>query len=100
MRLADDMPLAITRTYRPGDTVVRAFGKGTNHSYGLYVRTPTGSYDELDLVLPDGGSRRSPDGMKWNPENSKGAALLERRSRMVKPPSAGVGTHSVRYDYA
>lgn len=53
--MADDMPVAIERTYRPGDTVVHAFGKGTNHTYGVYVRSPTGSNDALELVLPDGG---------------------------------------------
>jgi len=35
VRLADDMPIEITRTYRPGDTVVRDFSKGTNHNYGM-----------------------------------------------------------------
>lgn len=53
--LADDVPIDITRTYRPGDTVVRAFGKGTNHAYGMYLRNPQpGSYNQMDLILADG----------------------------------------------
>ena len=35
LAIADVLPLALTRTYRPGDTVSRAFGIGANHHYGL-----------------------------------------------------------------
>jgi RHS repeat-associated protein len=52
--LPDDLPINITRTYRPGDTVVRPFGKGTNHSLGLYLRMPNINFMQIDLMFPDG----------------------------------------------
>ncbi|MGH2669813.1 MAG: DUF6531 domain-containing protein, partial [bacterium] len=53
--IADDLPVEIARTYRPGDTVTRAFGKGTNHAYGMYLRNPQpGSYNQMELILSDG----------------------------------------------
>jgi RHS repeat-associated protein len=54
--LADDVPIEMVRTYRPGDPVVRHFGKGTNHTYGLYLRNPDAptSRERIELILPDG----------------------------------------------
>jgi len=52
--LPDDIPIEIQRSYRPGDTVVRQFGKGTNHTYGMYLRAPNANYSQIDLMLPDG----------------------------------------------
>lgn len=52
--LPDDLPIQIQRSYRPGDTVVRPFGKGTNHTYGMYLRAPNANYSQVDLLLPDG----------------------------------------------
>lgn len=54
VNLPDVLPIDFTRTYRPGDTVVRPFGIGTTHPYALYLRLPTGSYDMIHLILPDG----------------------------------------------
>jgi len=55
--LADDVPIEMVRTYRPGDPEVRKFGKGANHSYGLYLRypAPPPSRERVELILPDGG---------------------------------------------
>jgi hypothetical protein len=49
----DVMPLVLTRTYRPWDSNVRAFGTGTNHPYDI---CPTGTrfpYTYQDLNLED-----------------------------------------------
>ena len=49
----DVMPLVLTRTYRPWDSNVRAFGAGTNHPYDI---CPTGTrfpYTYQDLNLED-----------------------------------------------
>lgn len=51
--LPDILPIALTRTYRPGDTVVRPFGIGTNHNYGMYLRNG-GAAAPIQVVLPNG----------------------------------------------
>jgi RHS repeat-associated protein len=48
------LPLALTRTYRPGDTASRPFGIGTTHPYAIFLWSAQ-QYTEADLVLPDGG---------------------------------------------
>jgi RHS repeat-associated protein len=47
------MPIALTRTYRPNDTVSRAFGLGASHPFELFIKGI--KYTTLDLVLADGG---------------------------------------------
>lgn len=54
LSIADVLPINFTRTYRPGDTIVRPFGKGTTHNYAMYLRTPVAGYSAVQLVLPDG----------------------------------------------
>lgn len=52
--IPDIIPLSLTRTYRPWDSQVRAFGPGTNHPYDI---CPTGTrfpYTYMDLNLEDG----------------------------------------------
>jgi len=53
LAIADVLPLALTRTYRPGDTVSRAFGLGANHNYGLFLYSENG-FITISLVLPGG----------------------------------------------
>lgn len=51
--VSDTMPLLLTRTYRPWDYGVRAFGVGTNHPYDI---CPTGTrlpYTYMNLNLED-----------------------------------------------
>jgi RHS repeat-associated protein len=48
------LPLALTRTYRPGDTASRPFGIGATHPYATFLWSAQ-QYTEADLVLPDGG---------------------------------------------
>ena len=54
--LRDVLPIALTRTYRPGDTTSRTFGIGSTHAYDLRLWRPsTSNYDDVALILPDGG---------------------------------------------
>jgi RHS repeat-associated protein len=50
----DVMPLVLTRTYRPNDSVSRPFGIGATHPYQMFMYSAR-QYQELDLILPDGG---------------------------------------------
>ncbi len=52
--LPDVLPIAITRTYRPRDTIYRPFGLGATHPYEIFlIGDSTCTY--ADLILPDGG---------------------------------------------
>jgi RHS repeat-associated protein len=52
--LADILPLALTRTYRPEDSASRPFGIGTTHPYDMFLHSAQ-QYEEADLILPHGG---------------------------------------------
>lgn len=55
---ADDaLPIDLTRTYQQSDTGNRAFGIGTNFTYGLDLYS-TNRFYECWLILPDGGRIR------------------------------------------
>jgi RHS repeat-associated protein len=51
--LPDSIPLSLTRTYRPGDNVSRAFGIGSSHPYDMFLWS-VNNYQETDLILPSG----------------------------------------------
>ena len=52
--LPDILPLEISSTYRPGDTVNQPFGLGTAHAYAQRLYFPsTSTYATVQLVLPD-----------------------------------------------
>ena len=53
--IPDTLPLVLTRTYRPRDTVSRPFGIGATHPYELFIVGDTFPYTYADLILPDGG---------------------------------------------
>ncbi len=53
--IPDTLPLVLTRTYRPRDTVSRPFGIGATHPYELFIIGDTFPYTFADLILPDGG---------------------------------------------
>jgi RHS repeat-associated protein len=55
LALQDVIPLALTRTYRPGDNATHPFGIGATHPYALRLWSAA-LYVEADLVLPDGGT--------------------------------------------
>ncbi len=50
----DSIPLALTRTYRPWDAAVHAFGIGGNHPYDICPTGTRNPYTYLDLTLEDG----------------------------------------------
>lgn len=54
LRLADVIPLALTRTYRQNDVNQHAFGVGMTLAYDLYLWSAN-QYQEVDLLMPDGG---------------------------------------------
>nr|MDT0662605.1 RHS repeat-associated core domain-containing protein [Micromonospora sp. DSM 115978] len=53
LTLPDVLPISVTRTYRQADDVIRPFGTGQNHEYGIFLQSAN-QYTEADLVLPDG----------------------------------------------
>lgn len=54
--LPDVLPIALTRTYRQGDTRSLAFGIGSSHPYAMYLyASMLSDYQYADLILPDGG---------------------------------------------
>ncbi len=53
--LPDVIPINLTRTYRPDDSVSRAFGIGMTHPYDIFLIGDTLPWTFTDLVLPDGG---------------------------------------------
>jgi RHS repeat-associated protein len=55
LSLPGTIPISVTRTYRPRDTVSRAFGIGTNHLYDIFTIGDIFPYTYQDLILPDGG---------------------------------------------
>lgn len=54
--IPDIIAIVLRRTYRPGDTIARAFGLGASHPYDMFLVGDTFPYTYMDLVLPDGGS--------------------------------------------
>ena len=53
LALPDVLPIAVTRTYRPGDTNQRTFGVGTTLPYDMFLWSAN-PFQECDLVLPTG----------------------------------------------
>jgi RHS repeat-associated protein len=53
--LPDIIPITLTRTYRPNDSVSRAFGIGTTQFYDMFLVGDTNPFTFADLILPDGG---------------------------------------------
>lgn len=51
----DTLPINLTRTYRPRDTVSRPFGIGATHPYEIFLVGDIFPYTFQDLILPDGG---------------------------------------------
>jgi RHS repeat-associated protein len=56
LHVNDVVPLELTRTYRPNDANSYAFGIGMTNAYDMRLWTPVyPSYQEADLIMPDGG---------------------------------------------
>jgi RHS repeat-associated protein len=54
LAISDVMPISVSRTYNPGDSVSRQFGIGTSLDLDMYLWSAN-QYQETDLFLPDGG---------------------------------------------
>src|SRR5436309_4384136 len=54
LMLPDVLPIVLTRYYRPGDSISRAFGIGASQSYDLFLVGDKNPYTYQDLVLADG----------------------------------------------
>jgi len=48
------LPIQLTRVYRPGDSMSRAFGIGATHDYNVFLAGDSFPYTFMDLVLADG----------------------------------------------
>lgn len=77
LSLPGTIPISVTRTYRPRDTVSRAFGIGTNHIYDVFTIGDTWPYTYQELILPDGGRVRF---QRTSPGTSFGDAVYEHTS--------------------
>jgi RHS repeat-associated protein len=53
--LPDIIPIALTRTYRPGDARSRGFGIGSTHPYDIFLVGDSSPFTFADLILPNGG---------------------------------------------
>jgi RHS repeat-associated protein len=51
----DTLPISVSRTYRPRDTVVRPFGIGATHPFEIFIVGDTFPYTFADVIMPDGG---------------------------------------------
>jgi RHS repeat-associated protein len=56
--ISDVLPVSLTRAYRPGDSMSRAFGVGTTHAFDMFLVGETISYSYSELILPDGSRIR------------------------------------------
>ncbi len=55
LALPDVLPIVLTRTYRPRDSISRAFGIGATHPYDIFLVGNILPYTWQELILPDGG---------------------------------------------
>ena len=93
------IPIALTRTYRSGDSGARPFGIGSSHPYQIFL-SATAPYQEASLILADGSAiryvRTSPGtdflGAVFEhvgtPTAFYGSTLTGRRSGTSRPPTA------------
>ena len=96
LALPDVVPLALTRTYRPGDTVTRPFGIGTTHPWAIFLWSNQ-PYQQVDLILPDGGRVHY---VRISPGTGASDAVLEHtatptrfyKSRVTWNATTGGGT--------
>lgn len=74
--LSDVLPLSLTRTYRPGDSYVRALGVGTSHNFEMYLRNadPASLTTLYQLITPEGSAIDFPKvaGLGWQHTTSPG----------------------------
>jgi RHS repeat-associated protein len=73
LALPDVIPVRLTRVYRPNDSISRAFGIGTTHSYDIFIIGDNITYSFIDLILPDGGDVHF---IRTSPGTSFGGAVF------------------------
>jgi RHS repeat-associated protein len=73
LALPDVMPIMVSRTYRSQDTTSRFFGIGATSSMEIFLKL-VNAWQELVLVLPDGGQVRY---LRINPGNLQADAIFE-----------------------
>jgi len=56
--LTDVLPISLTRSYRPNDSMSRAFGVGATHPFDMFLVGDSTNYSYTELILPDGGRLR------------------------------------------
>jgi RHS repeat-associated protein len=56
--LPDVLPISLTRSYRPGDSMSRPFGIGASHPFEMFLVGDASAYSYAELILPDGGRVR------------------------------------------
>ena len=54
LALPGNMPISLTRIYRPQDSVPRAFGIGSTHPYEIYLKKFDDNYSAMELIQADG----------------------------------------------
>lgn len=68
--LPDVIPFVLTRTYRQGDPISRAFGVGTTQDLDMFLTGDFSTYQYADLITADGSrihyTRTSPGTSWWN----------------------------------
>lgn len=74
MVLPDLLPIVLSRTYRPRDTVSRAFGIGATHPYNMFLVGDSLFFTYAELILPDGGRIRF---NRISPGNGYNDAIME-----------------------
>lgn len=94
LALPGTIPIAVTRTYRPRDTVTRAFGMGTNHLYDVFTIGDTWPYTYQELILPDGGRVRFE---RTSPGTSFSDAVYEHTSSPTEFQGAVISYVSGRW---
>jgi RHS repeat-associated protein len=75
--LPDVIPIVLSRTYRPKDTLSRIFGKGTTMPYQMGLVGDSANYTYIELILADGGRVRFD---RINAGTERVGALFEHNS--------------------
>lgn len=73
LAISDVLPISVSRTFNPGDSVARGFGIGTVLDLDMYLWSAN-QYQETDLFLPDGGKIHYP---RTSPGIGYGDAVFE-----------------------
>jgi RHS repeat-associated protein len=58
LELSDVLSASLTRTYRQGDSISRAFGIGAANLFDIFLTGDRNPYTYMELILPDGGRIR------------------------------------------